>query len=179
MSGNSNEERLDEILATCISELFEELGFKAVRLTPEHQLKSSCETLTAFCGFGSTDFRGSVTLLGSASLFSLLHPLPTSVTPRDLADWACELVNQAVGRYRNRLLAYDVRLALGVPQSALAENVSLSSSLRGSRNPICFAIDHWVLETWLELMIRPAFRLAENPADERAAALKEGSMIFF
>jgi len=179
MSGNSNEHRLEEILATCISELLTELKLNPVRLTNEQQPLPLRESLTAFCGFGSTDFRGAITILGSVPLFSQLHPLPSSVTPRDLVDWACELVNQTVGRYRNRLLAYNVSLALAVPQGALAENVRLSSSLRHSRNPIRFAIDGMVLEIWLELNIRPGFRLADAPADDKAGALSEGSVLFF
>ena len=179
MSGNSNEERLEEILATCIGELLAELSPEARRVVAEHQSSALQESLAAFGGFGSTDFRGSLTLLGSVSLFSQLHPLPSSVTPRDLADWACELVNQMVGRYRNRLLAYNVNLALGVPQSALAQNMRLSSSLRQRRNPICFAIHGAVLEIWLELNIRPDFNLADNPENSKGTALREGSVVFF
>jgi hypothetical protein len=179
MAGKSNEERLEEILATCLEELFKEAGLVAQRVSGEHEPLNLRESLTAFCGFGSTDFRASITVLGSADLFSRLHPLPATVTPRDLADWACEFVNQTVGRYRNRLLAYNVSLALGVPQSALAENVRLSSSLRNSHNPIRFSIDGVMLDVWLELNIRPGFQLADNPADERAGALREGSLLFF
>jgi hypothetical protein len=179
MSDDTNEERLAELLATCMGELLGEMRLHHVRITDELQPLSLPESLTAFCGFGSTDLRGSVTILGSVPLFSQLHPLPATVTPRDLVDWACEFANQTVGRYRNRLLAYDVSLALGVPQTALAENVRLSSSLRRGRNPIQFAINGMVLETWLQLSIRPGFQLANKPADDRAAALKEGSVIFF
>jgi hypothetical protein len=88
-------------------------------------------------------------------------------------------VNQAVGRYRNRLLAYNVNLALGVPQGALAENIRLSARLRHTNNPICFAFDDGVLETWLELNLRPGFQLVDNPTDDGAGAQREGSIVFF
>jgi hypothetical protein len=179
MSGQSNVERFEAILATCMGELLTEMGVPAERLPGEHEPLSPRESMTSFCGFGSTDLRGSITILGSVPLFSRMHPLPATVSPRDLADWACEFVNQAMGRYRNRLLAYNVSLAPGVPQSALAENVRLSSHLRHLRPPLCFTIDGMVLETWLELSIRPGFTLIETPTDERAAALKEGSALFF
>jgi hypothetical protein len=177
--GNANEQRLEELLSTCVGELLQETGRGAERVLGQKEPLSPREGLTAFCGFGSTDFRGSVSVLGSVQLFSNLHPLPTTVTPRDLTDWACEFVNQMVGRYRNRLLAYNVSLALGVPQSVLAENVRLSSSLRRAHSPIRYVIDGAVLETWLELNIRPGFELAEDPADDGAGALKEGSALFF
>jgi enoyl-CoA hydratase/carnithine racemase len=101
------------------------------------------------------------------------------VTPRDLTDWACEMVNQSVGRLRNRLLAYGVSVALSVPQSALAERLRLSSSLRPTPTPISFAIDGMVLDGWLELEIGAGFRLAESPSDEEGAALREGSIVLF
>jgi chemotaxis protein CheX len=179
MSRHSNEARLEEILAICMAELFAEQRVSAERFLGEHEPLSLRESLTAFCGFGSTHFRGSLTILGSVALFSRLHPLPTNMSPRNLADWACELMNQIAGRYRNRLLAYDVSLALAVPQSVLAENVRLSSRLSQRRNPICFSIDNTVLEAWLELNIRPGFKLADAPTDEAAAAFRAGSVLFF
>ena len=177
MSDDSTQQRLEEILAICMAELLSEQGLEPRRLTTEYKPQAPPESLTAFCGFGSADFRGAVTIFGSVPLFSRIHPLPEDVSPRDLADWACELVNQAVGRYRNRLLAYNVNLALGVPQGALAENIRLSARLRHTNNPICFAFDDGVLETWLELNLRPGFQLADEPADETAQ--REGSIVFF
>ena len=112
-------------------------------------------------------------------MFSRLHPLPPTVTPRDLADWACELVNQATGRFRNQLLGYGVSLALSVPQSAIGTQVRLSSSLRPGRTPIAFSIEGMVLEGWLELNLRPGFHLSERHSEETAAALSEGSLLFF
>ncbi len=178
MTGHCDVERFEAILATCVTELLREMGLPAERLADAQEAVSLPESLVGFCGFGGMDLRGSITIMGSLPLFSRMHPLPATVTPRDLADWACELVNQTVGRYRNRLLAYNVNLAPGLPQSALAENVRLSSHLR-QRRPLCFAIDGLVLETWLELNIRPGFTLIDAPTDERAAALKEGSALFF
>jgi hypothetical protein len=96
-----------------------------------------------------------------------------------LTDWACELVNQSVGRFRNRLLAYGVKLALSVPQSALASSLRLAPSLQPARSPIAFAIDGMVLEGWLELEIEPGFRLAESPLTDGEEAMKEGSVVLF
>jgi hypothetical protein len=96
-----------------------------------------------------------------------------------LTDWACELVNQSVGRFHNRLLAYGVKLAVSVPQSALAADLRLASSLQPARDPISFAIDGMVLEGWLELDTTPTFQLAESPLHGERAALEEGSIVLF
>ena len=179
MPPTSNEERLAEILSQCMAELIAELGIAAKHIPGVQPHLATHGSTTAFSGFGSGDLRGSFTLTGPSAVFSRLHPLPPTVTLRDLADWACELVNQATGRFRNRLLAYGVRLALGVPQSVLSDEVRLSSSLRPGRSPISFAVDDMILEGWLELEIKPGFQLPENPSAENAEALKEGSLVFF
>lgn len=179
MPPKSNEERLADILGQCMAELIAELGVAAKHLSGSQTHLSTRGSTTAFSGFGSSDLRGSFTITGPSSVFARLHPLPPTVTLRDLADWACELVNQATGRFRNRLLGYGVRLALGVPQSVLGDEVRLSSSLRPGRSPISFAVDDMVLEGWLELEIKPGFQLPDNPSTENAEALKEGSLVFF
>ena len=178
MASTSSEERLAELLAQCLAELLTELGVSAERL-PTRPPPPRGESTAAFGGFGSTNLRGSFAMVGPTELFARLHPLPPNVTPRDLADWACELVNQAIGRFRNYLLGYGVSLAMGVPQSAHGEQVRLSSSLRPDRVPIAFMIDGMALEGWLELSLKPGFELPEHPSAEQAAALREGSLVFF
>jgi hypothetical protein len=177
--GDSNKARLSEMLSQCTAELLAELGVHAEQLTGDRQPTPTAESIAAFSGFGNNEIRGSFTFLGPSKLFARLHPLPPTVTPRDLTDWACELVNQSVGRFRNRLLAYGVRLALSLPQSALAEQLQLSSSLQPARIPISFGIDGMVLEGWFDLEIGTGFQLAEGPSDEEEIALREGSMVLF
>jgi hypothetical protein len=179
MPADSNESRLARLLSQCTVELLSELGVQPELVSGMPHAPSAGECVAAFSGFGNDQIRGSFTFLGPGKLFSRLHPLPSGVTPRDLTDWACELVNQSVGRFRNRLLAYGVKLALSVPQSALAESLRLASSLQPARSPIAFAIDGMVLEGWLELKIEPAFRLAERPLANGQEALKEGSVVLF
>jgi len=179
MPGDSNEARLAELLCQCTAELLAELGVHPEPLTGAPSPPSPGESVAAFSGFGNDELRGSFTFLGPSKLFSRLHPLPPTVTPRDLTDWACELVNQSVGRFRNRLLAYGVKLALSVPQSALAKSLRLASSLQPARSPIAFAIDGMVLEGWLELEIEPSFRLAQSPMADGEEALREGSVVLF
>jgi hypothetical protein len=178
MPADSTESRLAQLIAQCTVDLLAELGVKPERLSVTHA-PSASEIVAAFSGFGSDEIRGSFTFVGSSTLFSRLHPLPLTITPRDLTDWACELVNQSVGRFRNRLLAYGVKLALSVPQSALASSLRLASSLQLARSPIAFAIEGMVLEGWLELEIEPGFRLAESPLTDGEEVMKEGSVVLF
>jgi len=94
------------------------------------------------------------------------------------ADWACELVNQNGGPLSQPLLAYE-RLSgnWAWPQSALAETVVSSSSLRRSPKSFCLLSIVWSSRLGFELMIRPAFMPCRKILQtKRASVLKEGSM---
>jgi hypothetical protein len=179
MTEDAKEKRLARMLSSCTADLLCELGAKPQSIDEVRRPRTSGEHIAAFSGFGGNGFRGSYTLLAPSPLLSRLHPLPPTVDPRDLTDWACELVNQSVGRFRNRLLSYGVDMILSVPQSVLAEELRLSSSLQPARSPSVFVIDGMVLEGWLELELNPVFRLPESPLNQEELALKEGSLVLF
>jgi hypothetical protein len=179
MSGKSTEERLNEILAVCLAELVRDLGAKPTWL-PERQPEfGSGEILAAFIGFGSDDVRGSFTLIGQPRVFARLHPIPAEGNNRDLADWARDLANQAVGRFKNRVLAYGLAIAVSSPQSILAEQVRVTKTQKQLRTPLVIGIDDMALETWLELDVRSDFTLAEKPSSPTDAVLAEGSLVLF
>lgn len=178
MADESNEQRLVEIFERCTGELLTSLGVKFEQVDAETKAQEESGAIAAFSGFGNDDVRGSYALVGSSNLFSRLHPLPPSVTPRDLADWACEVVNQVVGRFRNRLATYGVSLTISVPQSAVASQIRVSSSLHSNRKPIAFMVEGMLLEGWIELEIKPGFNLPPEPL-EQESVLDEGAMVIF
>lgn len=178
MAEESTEQRLVEIFAKCTGELLVLYGVNPERVIEENMAQEETAEIAAFSGFGNDDLRGSYTLQGSTKLFSRLHPLPPTMSPRDLTDWACEVVNQSVGRFRNRMTNYGISLALSVPQSALASQLRLSSSLRAARKPIAYRIEGMLLQGWLELEIRPGFKFAREP-QQTDQVLNEGAMVIF
>jgi hypothetical protein len=176
MPEKSTEERLSEILAACLTELVRALGAEPVWLPGRQPETGSGEVLAAFVGFGSDDVRGSFALLGHPRLFARLHPIPVGGKSRDLADWARELANQAVGRFKNRVLAYGLAITISSPQSILAEQVRVTKTQKQLRSPLVMGIDDMSFETWLELDVRPGFTLADSPTE---TALSEGSVVLF
>ncbi len=179
MADESTEKRLVEIFANCTKELLISLGVKPERVDQERATQEDAAEIAAFSGFGNDDLRGSYALVGSTNLFSRLHPLPPNMTPRDLADWSCEVVNQAVGRVHNLMTTYGVCLGISVPQSALAAQLCLSSSLRPQRKPISYLVEGMLLQGWLELAMKPSFLLAPGPMKHAEPVLKEGAMVIF
>jgi hypothetical protein len=179
MPGRSTEDRLNEILAVCLTELVRDLGANPT-LLPERQPElGSGEILAAFIGFGSDDVRGSFFLIGQPRVFARLHPLPADGNNWDLADWARELANQAVGRFKNRVLACGLAIAVSSPQSMVAEQVRITKSQKQLRTPLVIRIEDMTLETWLELDVRSGFTLADKTGSPTDAVLSEGSMVLF
>jgi len=179
MADESTEQRLVEIFAKCTGELLTTYGVKPERVNGERVAQEEAAEIAAFSGFGNDDLRGSYTLQGSTKLFSRLHPIPPTMNPRDLADWACEVVNQSVGRFRNRMTTYGISLAISVPQCALAAQLQVSSSLRANRKPIAYMVEGMLLQGWLELAMKPEFKLAPGPLQQKEQVLDEGAMVIF
>jgi hypothetical protein len=179
MPGSSNEERLAEMFSQCAAEMLADLGAPATRLAGARQPQAAAERIAAFVSLGNAELHGSLTLLAPGKLFSRLHPVAQTTAPSDLNDWACEMVNQAVGRFRNRLASYAVKVVCGVPQIVPAGQVEFTPGHEPARSLISFALDDLVLDYLLEFVTEHDFWLAESPMEEIEKALKEGTLVLF
>jgi hypothetical protein len=179
MPGGSNEERLAEIFTQCATEMLADLGIQSTRLAEVRQTQPTNDSIAASVSFGNAELHGSLTLLAPSKLLSLLHAVTSTTPPSDLDDWACEMVNQAVGRFRNRLASYAVKVVLGVPNNVLAEPLRFSTGHGPRQSLISFAMNDMVLDCWLELETESDFWLAESPMEEIEKALKEGTLVLF
>jgi hypothetical protein len=180
MPSDSNEMRLAEIFSQCAAEMLVDLGAHATNLAAPRPSGPTSDSIAAFVPFGNGELRGSLTLQAPRKLFSLLHPLtPPTTLPHDLDDWACEMANQAVGRFRNRLASYAVKVTFGVPQNVPAEPLPHPSEFGPAGFLIAFAMHDMVLCCWLELETQPDFWLEESPMEEIEKALQEGTLVLF
>ena len=179
MPANSYESRLAEMFSQCAAEMLVDLGAQASRLEGDRQPRPTAEDIAAFVSFGNAELHGSLTLLAPRKLFSGLHPVTPTAPPSDMEDWASEMVNMAVGRFRNRLASYAVKVIFGVPHNVTAELLHFSSGLEPGGSLISFAVDNMVLDCWLVLEAEPDFWLADSPMEEIEKALAEGTLVLF
>lgn len=80
-----------------------------------------------FVRLGLASPAGRITLSLPSALLAQMSPLAAGKLQ---ADWARELANQLMGRIKNRLLPFNVRLQLGV--STLVDSARLVHQLHGS-----------------------------------------------
>jgi hypothetical protein len=179
MPENPADKRLTGILAVCLRELMDDLGAEPAWLPECQPSGDSEELLAASVGFDGNNLRGTVVLVGQPRVFARLYPFPTTHNPPDLADWAREMANQAVGRFKNRLLAYGLTVSVGQPQSAPAEELRVARKKKLIEIPMAMGIEDMRLDALIEFEVGPGFELAEQPVTQKGPALAEGSMVLF
>jgi chemotaxis protein CheX len=86
------------------------------------------EGLLAACiGLSGQAVRGALVVVARPSFFKQMYPQELGV-PRsedDLADWAGELVNQLLGRLKNRLSSYGVDFTTSMPTVVRGDRLQL------------------------------------------------------
>lgn len=158
---------------------FELMADYGVSVTPQKwQAASASEPslLIAEARFVGASLRGALVL--SAPLAVVLETshgacgMQTEV-PRSLPDWSGELVNQLLGRLKNKLRAQDVSVDVGVPTLLAGVDVSEhASDIRQSYS--CAAGTFSIL---LAVVCAPGLVLGERGVDEGLPS--EGELLLF
>jgi hypothetical protein len=122
---------MDSLVHGSLVDLFGAYSVAVAPLPRSARLQSPClPDISASVGFtrrGALNPNGRLTLSLSTTLLEAMSPTNASHLK---ADWARELANQLLGRIKNRLLPFNIRLQLGM--SALVDSSKLERQLRGS-----------------------------------------------
>jgi chemotaxis phosphatase CheX-like protein len=164
---------LDDLLRDCCRELMTDYG-----LTDAHDAgDASGSSLVAAIDFSGKDLRGTVVFRATPSVIQETFraaggqgkPLELS----EAADWMCELVNQLVGRIKNKLRPYRVSFTVNVPRLLAAlPSDKLERSVRSR-----FVCDRGVFAGYLEVLISPGFVFEEPTPD--GSLPEEGELVLF
>lgn len=178
-SGPGPAEQFAEILAHSLDDLLASLGSIGIHVPTPPVRPSYRDVICASTRFGSQTLVCSLTLLGENRLFRKLRPNPPVSGHINPDDWACELVNQAVGRMRNRLLDYDLALETEIPELVSTNDLERASNLMPVHVPLILSIDDLFLEAWLQARFPPDFSFPEINATRSSRALAEGAIMLF
>ncbi|TNC82214.1 MAG: hypothetical protein C9356_04145 [Oleiphilus sp.] len=111
---------LFELFEHSCLEAFESLGCQAVKV---EQFIPKTNAPCAWIDSASEELQMTLCLRGPVSIIEQTHPAShrgASIMQADLDDWIAELANRFMGQLKNKLLVYDHRLKIGVPQSCQA-----------------------------------------------------------
>lgn len=176
--------RVRAMLVECATCLMGAFGTTVVHDAREEPPRPPQDGILAIIGFGGADMRGSLVLSANCGMLRSSFPVKQRVDadpgpcPEHLQDWAGELANQLLGRFKSRLLAHGITLQLGTPTtvSGLELRVRSCGGELQSKPLFLYSGDDWLVVR-LDALASADVTLSESPEAGLAAA--EGDVLLF
>lgn len=179
---------LDRLVSEACVELFSSCNLPVRRASaPPPAAQPEHFDVAGVIGFMAEHIRGNMVLastfqtLASARPSELKLPAPSPKSAADwilVRDWAAELVNQLLGRVKNRLFVFDVNLRVSTPTALSGRALSVASTKRSVLPPLIYQGGGHELWVWLDADMSPSFELGARRKGGPEAA-KEGEVILF
>jgi hypothetical protein len=158
-------------------ELMTEYGLSAILQAPSATGGSEAGAAFATVDFQGHDMRGTIGLTMTASVLVQTYRAAVGAEIRpgsaEACDWACELVNQLMGRVKNKLRTYSVSFTVNTPRVHLVEPIGDAHGAIRNR----FVCDQGGFAGFLEVMLAPGFSLQRSSSE--TPLIDEGDLVFF
>ena len=114
----TSDERADmtTLLIDVLREMIVRDGYPLSLVDPDEPLPAD-GALAVSIGLGRPDLKGALMIMAQPSFFRLTYPLevPGGVSEEAMIDWAGELANQLLGRFKNRLCTRGLDFNIAAP----------------------------------------------------------------
>jgi hypothetical protein len=172
-----NYEILDQLLRDCCLELMADYGLPATLAMPAPATDGASDVSVAAIDFSGRDVRGTIGLrmTNSVVLETYRAAVGAAIEPgsSEASDWTCELVNQLIGRLKNKLRSYSVSFNVNTPRLLVMFPVAeLERALRSR-----FVSDRGSFAGYLDVMIAPGFTFVDSAPE--APLVDEGDLVLF
>jgi hypothetical protein len=168
---------LNDFLRDCCLELMTDYGLPATLQADPNPTLPPTVLATAAIDFSGRDLNGTICLRMTRSVVLATYraALDTIIQPdsAEAADWTCELVNQLIGRLKNKLRLYQVSFNVNSPR--LLPSMPATELDSGLRHR--FSCDGGRFAGYLDVSIAPGLVLA--PSAPEAALPDEGDVVLF
>jgi hypothetical protein len=185
---SSPSELVERLSGEACSQLFSAYGVALRRMPGPTPVAESWneEASGGLVNFDGPSLSGSLVLAGTFRFLASCRPQEVRTRPLKrssssdwilVRDWTTELVNQLLGRIRNRLYARGVSLDARTPVALSGHSLLLA--LKPRRKPAVefTSPDGQILRLWLD--VRAGFSIAAAPPRDAAAVPGEGDVILF
>jgi hypothetical protein len=186
VASDRNHAILSQFLEECCLELMTHYGLPATRQAAVGLDELQPEVAMATIEFEGENLRGTIGLGMTRSVVVETYRSALGVMIRpdsmEAADWTCELVNQLIGRLKNKLRSYNVSFHVNPPSiasSSIASSTIMGSSLPQSERTIRarFVCAPGAFAGYLDMAITRGFALIDCPPE--APLLDEGELVLF
>lgn len=112
---------------------------------------------------------------------TLKNLFPHGGTPNndELRDWCGELNNQLVGAAKNKMLAYDCKVLMGLPTLIQGENLASVNSTDAVVSKRTFVCNDGEIITYLSTYIEDDFEIRDEPDESLTGLTTGGELDFF
>jgi CheY-specific phosphatase CheX len=104
---------------------------------------------------------------------------PEDANEESLKDLCGELNNQLVGKVKNKLLAYDCRLSLGLPTHVTGKHLTNSTIAGADQTQFAYRSPKGELTIKAFTLIHSDFTMLDAPNEALTGAAEEGFLSFF
>lgn len=174
MPTDHNTEVISTLLTSCATELFADYGVTLEAAEPPHHHSE----MVAVIGFTSDELRGSLAISAKVEFFAATNVISEAPTDEQVRDWAGELANQLMGRLKNRLLGYDLVLAMGTPMVITGLSMELGQRRAGIVNRLAWNSPKGACEAWFEASCEAGLVLTPSATADMVTQA-EGDLLFF
>ena len=173
------EEFLDlaiDLLTRSAFELFETYGCTIERGSRSPEAKVHLDlTLGAAIGFTGEYVRGILAIAVDDELAKRLNPVLPDPDSCGGDDWIGELANQLLGRLKNKLLRFNIEVAITTPIIVHGSHLKIGTVHRKATR-LAFSSGASQADVWLDAEVDPALAISEEDAPDVQA---EGAMVLF
>lgn len=131
--------------------------------------------LGAAIGFTGEFVRGVLAIALDDGLAAKVNPLSSGGQEGCLNDWIGEIANQLLGRLKNKLLGFNIELAMSTPVVVQGSHIKIGTLHRKSTH-LTFSHGENTLELWWDAEVDPALEISEEEAPD---VQLEGEMVMF
>lgn len=168
---------LDQLLSTCCQELMRDYGLAATFQADLGASEPATVLAVGTIDFVGPDLRGTIGLRMTRSVVEQTYyaALGSEIEAGSMEgrDWTCELVNQLMGRLKNKLRTFRISLDMNSPK--VSESAS-SGNLAGALHHR-FLCERGKFSGFLDVMVAPGALFAAQDPDEPLP--KEGDLLLF
>ena len=188
MKSSPPSELMERLVGETCSELFTAYGVSLRRMPAATPLTEAWndEASGGLVTFDSPSMTGSLVLVGTFRFLASCRPKEVRTRPLKressadwilVRDWTTELVNQLLGRVRNRLYARGVALDWKNPVALSGHSLGMAMKPRPKATFEFAAADGQIVRVWLDTRFNPTF--APAPPKDAAAVPEEGDVLLF
>jgi hypothetical protein len=168
---------LDQLLGTCCQELMRDYGLAATFHADLGASEPATVLAVGTIDFVGPDLRGTIGLRMTRSVVEQTYyaALGAEIEAGSMEgrDWTCELVNQLMGRLKNKLRAFRISFDMNSPKvSETAASGNLKGTLRHR-----FLCERGKFTGYLDVVVAPGVLLAAQEPHEPLP--EEGDLLLF